>query len=133
VETLDLKAKAHFIELMINSNFPVLLIGKSGSGKSKFMEYLQFTLNQEVYTYLTIKMQKSMTYEDFKDILLNKTRISFKPLQKKCFCSSTNKKLVIFIDDFNTLDIKSRIGEFIMACVKDGYYYDKTTNEKIYI
>ena len=65
--------------------------------------------------------------------MLKKTRISFKPLKRKCFSSSTNKKLVIFIDDFNTLDINSRIGEFIIACVKDGYYYDTTTNEKIYI
>jgi ABC-type lipoprotein export system ATPase subunit len=62
METLDLKAKAYYIELMIKSNFPVVMIGKSGSGKSKFMEYLQSTLNPEVYTFLPIKLQKSMTW-----------------------------------------------------------------------
>ena len=74
-----------------------------------------------------------MSYEDFKEILFKKTRISFKPLQKKCFCSSTNKRLIIFIDDFNILDINCQIGEFIMTCIKNGYYYDTTTNEKIHI
>jgi hypothetical protein len=78
-------------------------------------------------------MRRSMTYEEFKDILFSKTRISFKTVQKKCFCSSTSKKLIIFIDDFNILDISSQIFQFIMACIKDGYYYDAATNEKIFI
>jgi dynein heavy chain len=131
--TVDLRAKAHFIELMIKSNYPVVLIGKTGSGKSKFMDYLQASLNPEVYASLPIKMRRSMTYEEFKDILFTKTRISFKTVHKKCFCSSTNKKLIIFIDDFNILDINSQIGEFMLTCIKDGYYYDTATNEKIFI
>jgi hypothetical protein len=45
VATVDLRAKAHFIELMIKSNYPVVLIGKAGSGKSKYMDYLQAFLN----------------------------------------------------------------------------------------
>ncbi len=45
VATVDLRAKAHFIELMIKSNYPVVLIGRAGSGKSKYMDYLQAFLN----------------------------------------------------------------------------------------
>lgn len=37
---MDLKAKANFTEMMIKSGYPIFLKGKSGSGKSKFIDYL---------------------------------------------------------------------------------------------
>ncbi len=48
---------------MIEGNFPIILTGKTGSGKSKFMQYLQAYLNPDEYAYLPIKLRKQMTYE----------------------------------------------------------------------
>jgi len=48
---------------MIKGNFPVILIGKSGSGKSKFMQYIQSCMNPDEFAFLPIKLRKDMTHE----------------------------------------------------------------------
>jgi hypothetical protein len=45
----------------------------------------------------------------------------------------TNKRLVIMIDDFNLLEEESQVGQFLTSCIKYGYFYDFSTNEKTYL
>jgi hypothetical protein len=46
---------------MIKSNFPILITGRTGSGKSKFMDYLTTTLDHEKYSFLNLKLRKGIS------------------------------------------------------------------------
>jgi len=66
-------------------------------------------------------------------LLYRKAKIGVSAEKKKYLTAINGKKLVIMLDDVNTLDERSSIGIFLRSILSQGYYFDHITLEKIYL
>jgi hypothetical protein len=82
---------------------------------------------------LSVKVSKQLTGEKFEKLLYRKAKIGVSAEKRKYLTAINGKKLIIMLDDINTLEEKSNIGVFLRSILSQGYYFDHITLEKIHL
>ena len=65
--------------------------------------------------------------------MFRKTKIGVSADKQKYLSAINGKRLVILLDDVNTLDENSSVGKFFRNVLNQGYYYDHITMEKVHL
>ena len=81
-----------------------MFTGDGVCGKTHFMAYIQENLGEENYSFLPVKVSKQMTGEMFEQLLYKKAKIGVNADKNKYLSAINGKKLVILLDDINTID-----------------------------
>ena len=74
-----------------------------------------------------------MTREMFEQLLYKKAKIGVNADKNKYLSAINGKKLIILLDDINTIDEEGNFGRWLLSILAQGYYYNNITLEKIYL
>lgn len=134
VPTIDTCRYMHIVQLFVVHNYPILLVGPTGTGKSFYlqdllMNHLDRNKFEPAFITFTAQTQASQTQE----LIISKL---VKGRQGN-FSAPKGKKTVIFIDDMN-MPAKEIYGaqppiELLRQFFDHGHWYNLKTTNKIFL
>ncbi|XP_023292211.2 dynein beta chain, ciliary [Lucilia cuprina] len=101
VHTSETTRLSYFMDVLIGDNYPTMLIGPPGSGKTIIMNLKMNSLPTEKYAVTNVPFNFYTTSEMLQNILE-------KPLEKKAgrnYGPQGNKKMLYFVDDMNMPEV----------------------------
>lgn len=134
IPTLETKKYITMIEMHINRNLPVLLVGPTGTGKTFYMQDLLMNiLDQERFEPSFITFTVKITANQTQDLILSKLNKKKRGL----YCPAKGKTSVMFIDDLN-MPAKDTYGsqpplELLRQYFDHKNWYDLKTVSPIYM
>jgi dynein heavy chain len=132
IQTKDTMRYSHLMDLMISNDVPMLLVGPTGTGKSKYIGTKLLTgISTETYIPMFINFSAQTSANQIQDLVMAK----LDKRRKGVFGAPLGKKFVLFIDDLNT-PAKEQYGaqppiELFRQYFDHGNWYDRKDTSRI--
>lgn len=134
VPTVDTVKYQYLLELHIKHNFPTLLVGSTGTGKSFYIQnLLMYKLSQDLFVPAFITFTASITANQTQELVISKLNKK----KKGRYGPPMGKKCVIFVDDMN-MPAKEVYGaqppiELLRQYFDCKHWYDLKDTSKIFL
>lgn len=132
VSTKDTTRYTYILDLMIRNNVPLLLVGPTGTGKSKYISTkLLSGLGTDFYIPMFINFSAQTSSNQIQDLIMGK----LDKRRKGVFGAPLGKRFILFIDDLN-MPTKEQYGaqppiELFRQFSDHGNWYDRKDTSKI--
>ncbi|XP_053977121.1 dynein axonemal heavy chain 2 [Hylaeus volcanicus] len=133
VPTVDTVRYEFIIGSLLRNEFPVLLVGPVGTGKTSLFHSVLGSLSEEKYSVLTLNMSAQTTSRNVQDTVESR----LEKRTKGIYIPVGGKTMIAFMDDFN-MPMKETYGsqpplELIRQLIGYGFWYDRAKQIKKYI
>ncbi|CAB4069325.1 DNAH [Lepeophtheirus salmonis] len=131
VSTTETVKQSYFLDLAITYEYPLGIIGPSGTGKSFITNSLVQRLSSEKFITNVINFSAQTTVNYTQEVVMSK----LDRRRKGVFGPAMGKKCVVFIDDLN-LPQADEYGsvpplELLRQWIDHGYWYEKKDSSKL--
>ncbi|XP_076240945.1 dynein heavy chain 2, axonemal kl-2 [Calliopsis andreniformis] len=133
IPTVDTVRYEFIIGSLLKNDFPVLLMGPVGTGKTSMFQSVLNALDYEKYSILTLNMSAQTTSKNVQDTVESR----LEKRTKGIYIPTGNKILIAFMDDFN-MPMKETYGsqpplELVRQLIGYGFWYDRRKQMRRYI
>ncbi|CAG5122025.1 unnamed protein product [Candidula unifasciata] len=125
VHTAETHRLKYFLDMLVATRRPVMLVGAAGTGKTVLMNNKLKSLNTDDYVIANVPFNFYTTSEMLQNILE-------KPLEKKAgrnYGPPGTKKLIYFVDDMNMPEVDKYFTvqphTLVRACIDHAHWYDR--------
>ncbi|KAJ3302063.1 Dynein heavy chain 7, axonemal [Kappamyces sp. JEL0829] len=132
IATKDTTRYTYLVDIMIRNNIPLLLVGPTGTGKSKYISTKMLSgLPKETFIPMFINFSAQTSANQVQDLVMAK----LDKRRKGVFGAPLGKKFMIFIDDLN-MPAKEKYGaqppiELVRQYFDHGNWYDRKDTSTI--
>ncbi|KAJ3313775.1 Dynein heavy chain 7, axonemal [Boothiomyces sp. JEL0838] len=132
ISTKDTARYTYLMDIMIRNDVPLLLVGPTGTGKSKYISTKLLTgIPKNIYIPMFINFSAQTSANQIQDLVMAK----LDKRRKGVFGAPLGKKFIIFIDDLN-MPAKEQYGaqppiELFRQFCDHGNWYDRKDTSKI--
>ncbi|XP_076295130.1 dynein heavy chain 2, axonemal kl-2 [Lasioglossum baleicum] len=133
VPTVDTVRYDYIIGSLLRNEFPVLLMGPVGTGKTSMFQSVLESLKPEKYSVLMLNMSAQTTSRNIQDSVESR----LEKRTKGIYIPVGGKTLIAFMDDFN-MPMKETYGsqpplELVRQLIGYGFWYDRQKQTKKYV
>ncbi|XP_051176804.1 dynein axonemal heavy chain 2 [Leptopilina boulardi] len=133
VPTVDTIRYEYLVSVLMGHEFPVLLVGPVGTGKTSTAQSVFESLDRMKYSILVINMSAQTTSKNIQEAI--ESRVEKRT--KGVFVPIGGKNMITFIDDFN-MSMKEIYGsqpplELIRQWLGYGFWYDRQNQTRKYV
>nr|XP_034179953.1 dynein heavy chain 2, axonemal [Osmia lignaria] len=133
VPTVDTVRYEYLISSLLKNEFPVMIVGPVGTGKTSVLQSVLDSLDTNKYSVLTLNMSAQTTSRNVQDTVESR----MEKRMKGVYVPIGGKILIAFMDDFN-MPMKEIYGsqpplELIRQLIGYGFWYDRERQNKKYL
>ncbi|CAK9808028.1 Dynein axonemal heavy chain 2 [Anthophora quadrimaculata] len=133
VPTVDTVRYEYIVSSLLKNQFPVLLLGPVGTGKTSMLQLVLNSMSPEKYSVLTLNMSAQTTSKNVQDTFESR----LEKRTKGVYIPVGGKIMIAFMDDFN-MPMKETYGsqpplELIRQLIGYGFWYDREKQVQKYI
>ncbi|XP_012153483.1 dynein heavy chain 2, axonemal kl-2 [Megachile rotundata] len=133
VPTVDTVRYEFIVNSLLRNEFPVMVVGPVGTGKTSVLQSVLDSLNMEKYSVLTLNMSAQTTSKNVQDTVESR----MEKRMKGVYIPIGGKILIAFMDDFN-MPMKEIYGsqpplELIRQLIGYGFWYDREKQIRKYL
>ncbi|XP_078053365.1 dynein heavy chain 2, axonemal kl-2 [Augochlora pura] len=133
VPTVDTVRYEYIIESLLRNEFPVLLLGPVGTGKTSLFQSVLDSLEPDTYSVMTLNMSAQTSSRNVQDTIESR----LEKRTKGIYIPVGGKNLIAFMDDFN-MPMKETYGsqpplELIRHLIGYGFWYDRHKQTRRYV
>lgn len=123
----------YIVSALLANQFPILLTGPVGTGKTNTAQSVLSMLGQDKYTLLNINMSAQTSSINVQDMIESR----LEKRTKGVYAPPANKYLVTFMDDLN-MPAKETYGsqpalELLRQWIDYGFWYDRAKQTRKYV
>ncbi|XP_068978772.1 dynein axonemal heavy chain 2 [Bombus flavifrons] len=133
VPTVDTVRYEFIVNSLLKNQFPVLIVGPVGTGKTSILQSVLNFLDEEKYSVLTLNMSAQTTSKNVQDTIESR----LEKRTTRVYIPAGGKTLITFMDDFN-MPMKEIYGsqpplELIRQWIGYGFWYDREKQTQKFI
>ncbi|KAF0304890.1 Dynein heavy chain 2, axonemal [Amphibalanus amphitrite] len=133
VPTVDTVRYEYILRTLISHEFPAMLVGPVGTGKSSLASSVLAQMDVNKYTVLPVNMSAQTTSNNVQAIIESR----MEKRTKNVYVPQGGKRLVVFLDDLN-MPAKDTYGsqpplELLRQWMQYGFWYDRTKQSSLYM
>ena len=125
IPTVETARQSYFLEKLLNNNKQILIIGPSGTGKTKIINDYLFKLPKDKYILNNLNFSARITANQSQEAIMAKIARR----RKGVYGPPMEKNMIIFVDDLN-MPVPEKYGsqppiELLRQLADHRFFYDK--------